>query len=223
MKLIYFILLIIIFITQETYPQSFNFDCGSVYIENSNNSVGNPFEGLLKPNRTDTINGSPLPTEAFFPVLVVFVQFKNEASDPRNSWLINSAPTYLSNLISTQKRTSGDWWNYYNETSEILSDHWIEISRGKLHVVSPYGSFSVVLSHEASYYAAFGNEQAELIINKEIWISLDSQGVTDWRPYDRWKKNSLGNFVFSDLGEGDGLVDMIYKVHKSRNTGGVSR
>ena len=221
-KYLYLVIILSILFKQETYSQSLDFDCGSVLNENANNSVSTPFEGLYKPNRTDTLYGSPLPEDAFLPVLIVFVQFKNEGDDPRHTWNSNSPPTYLSNLIATQKRTSGDWWNYYNESTEILSDQWMETSRGKLHVVSPSptgtGAFSIVLSKEASYYAAFGNQQAELIINSEIWRSLDSQGVTDWRPYDRWKKDSTG-FVYTPFGQGDGLVDMIFKVHKSRNNG----
>lgn len=67
-----------------------------------------------------------------------------------------------------------------------------------------------------------GAAAAQLEINKEIWLSLNSQGLTDWRYFDRWEYNqSTGYFEFKDLGEGDNIVDMIYKIHKSRNTGGL--
>jgi len=219
MKNLFFTILILgLLISENIYSQSY-FDCGTLPDENSNNSISSPFEGLYKPNRTDTLNGVALPEDAFFPVIVVFGQFKNEASDPRHTWDTNSAPIYLDSLISRTKKSSGNWWNFYDPGTEILSSHWIEISRGKLHVVSPQGAFSVVLSQEASYYAAFGLD-ADTVINAEIWQSLNSQGLTDWLEYDRWKKVG-SQFEFCALGEGDSLVDMIYKVHKSRNNGGL--
>ncbi len=51
-------------------------------------------------------------------------------------------------------------------------------------------------------------------------MNLNSQGVTDWRPYDRWKKVG-SQFYFTNAGQADSVVDMIFKVHKSRNTGGL--
>ncbi|GEM_PF-382851 len=197
-------------------------NCGHIPDTTSINFSTNPFQGYLKPNRTDTINGMSLPSNAFFPVLIVFVQFKNQANDPRNSWPMNLPPVYLDNMISITKKTTGDWWNYYNENTEIFSDHWMEISRGKLHIVSPSptgkGAFSVVLAFDASHYDSIGGYLAERTINAEIWDSLRAQGLIDWREYDKWKYDQNGNFTY----ERDSVVDMIYKIHKSRNSGGLS-
>ncbi|HRJ98903.1 MAG TPA: T9SS type A sorting domain-containing protein [Ignavibacteria bacterium] len=197
------------------------FDCGHVPDTASFNFSTNPFQGYLKPNRTDSINGVELVSDAFFPVLIVFVQFKNQANDPRDSWPMNLPPVYLDNMISIVKKTTGDWWNYYNENTEIFSDHWMEISRGKLHIVSPSptgkGAFSVVLAFDASHYDSIGGYLAERTINAEIWDSLRAQGLIDWREYDKWKYDQNGNFTY----ERDSVVDMIYKIHKSRNSGGL--
>ncbi|MBV6479908.1 MAG: hypothetical protein HGGPFJEG_02714 [Ignavibacteria bacterium] len=212
--------------TNFIFSQSNIFDCGFIS-QSSSGATGSIFGGLFKPNRTDSSGGSVLQADAYFPVLVVFVQFKNEASDPRNTWPQNSAPVYLNNIIAKDKDTIGDWWNFYDEQTQILSDHWAEISRGKFHVISPTESgvntaFSVILQYETSHYDSMGAAAAQLEINKEIWISLNSQGLTDWRAFDRWKYNqSTGYFEFKDLGEGDNIVDMIYKIHKSRNNGGL--
>jgi hypothetical protein len=198
MKKLFLTILIIGVFSSEKVTSQINFDCGTLPKTNVNNfSV--PFEGYYKPNRTDTLNGVALPEDAVLPVLVVFVQFKNEASDPRHTWDTNSAPIYLDSLFSQTKKTSGNWWNFYDPETEVISSHWMEISRGKLHVISPQGAFSVVLSQEASYYATFGTG-ADTVINEEIWKSLYSQGLRDWREYDRWSKDNYGNFHFAEPG-----------------------
>ena len=99
MKKLFLTILIIGVFSSEKVTSQINFDCGTLPKTNVNNfSV--PFEGYYKPNRTDTLNGVALPEDAVLPVLVVFVQFKNEASDPRHTWDTNSAPIYLDSLFS---------------------------------------------------------------------------------------------------------------------------
>ena len=229
MKKIIFLLSVILAIYSSSgFPQMqySDFDCQFVLDTNSA-ATGSSFRGSYKPNRTDSSGTSASPSDAYFPVLVVFVQFKNETSDPRNTWPQNSAPTYLNNMISKDKNTTGNWWDWYDPDTEILSSHWMEISRGVFHVISPTPSgvnsaFSVVLPYEASHYDSLGNPGGELAINEDIWKSIRAQGLTDWRKFDRWKFNFSDNlFYFTELGQGDGYVDMIYKIHKSRGTGGL--
>ncbi len=203
-----------------------DFDCH--FLSDTNVSTSNSFRGSVKPNRTDSSGNAIAPSESYFPVLVVFVQFKNEASDPRNSWPQNSAPAYLNNVIAKGKNTTGNWWNWYDPESEVFSSHWMEISRGVFHVISPVpdtlinGAFSVVLPYEASHYDSLGVPGGELKINEDIWKSISAQGLTDWRKFDRWKYDTTDSyFHFTDLGQGDGYVDMIYKIHKSRGSGGM--
>ncbi|MBP9192638.1 MAG: hypothetical protein KBF96_08820, partial [Ignavibacteria bacterium] len=216
-------ILILITISNDLLSQTmFEFDCSVSHSSGTNDSIDSPYGGRVKPNRTDLSGGQPAPADSYFPVLVVFIQFKNEPNDPRNTWPTNSAPTYTGNLIATQKNTVGDWWNWYDPQTEILSSHWAEISRGKFHVIGPRpsgsGAFAVNLSKTGQEYFEFYNydkTKTDSAIHREIWDSIKAQGLTDWRPYDRWRKN--GNlFYFTPLGEGDGYVDMIYQVFKTR-------
>ncbi|MEO6696065.1 MAG: T9SS type A sorting domain-containing protein [Ignavibacteria bacterium] len=196
------------------------FDCFSIDVSEAQISV--PFSGTLSPNRTDSSGTVGQPSEAFFPILVVFVQFKNEPSDQRNTWPQDSAPVYLNKMIAVQKNAVGDWWSWYSSETQILSSHWAEISRGKFHVISPRpsgnGGFSVILPKTAQEYFTFYNYskyRSDSAIHHDIWGSIRSQGLIDWRPYDRWEKEN-GVFYFRPIGEADGYVDMIYKVMKSR-------
>ena len=97
-----------------------------------------------------------MPGNAHFPVLIVFVQFPNDSTDPRGTWPMNSAPVYLDNLISREKKSTGNWWELYNPDTEMFSSHWIEVSRGRFHVISPVPdtldaeAFSVVLPKTAN-------------------------------------------------------------------------
>lgn len=226
MKKLIIFMLILITISNNIYSQVQNdqFDCQFFNPSNSNNAISTPYGGRVKPNRTDMSGGLPASEDAYFPVLVVFVQFKDEPSDPRGTWPRNSAPTYLNNMISKQKRTNGNWWEYYNPETEILSSQWAEISRGVFHVISPVpdtvsnGAFSVVLPKTAQEYFTFFNYnkyKSDSAIHCDIWASVTSQGLTDWRAFDRWKK--VGNlFYYTPIGQGDGKVDMIYKITKYR-------
>jgi hypothetical protein len=225
------IILFVIFgtiVSQQIHAQMqmSNFDCQ--LISNSNVATSSSFRGSVKPNRTDSSGNSVSPSDSHFPVLVVFVQFKNEPNDPRNTWPLDSAPVYLDNVIAKVKNVAGNWWDSYDPDTEILSSHWLEVSRGVFHVISPVdtlgeGAFSVVLPHEASHYDSLGVPGGELQINKDIWSSLWVQGLRDWRAFDRWSYNSAdGYYYYNDLGQGDGRVDMIYKIHKSRGQGGLA-
>ncbi len=220
------LILAISIVNSYSQMQYSDFDCH--YVSDTNVATSSVFRGSKKPNRTDSSGTALAPSTSYFPVLVVFVQFKNEASDPRNSWPQNSAPIYLGNVIAKEKNTTGNWWNWYDPDTEVLSSHWMEISRGVFHVISPVpdtvsnGAFSVVLPYEASHYDSLGVPGGELKINEDIWKSIRAQGLTDWRAFDRWKYNySDGFFYYTDLGQGDGYVDMIYKIHKSRGAGGM--
>ncbi|MBK9227164.1 MAG: hypothetical protein IPL67_08985 [Ignavibacteria bacterium] len=62
---------------------------------------------------------------------------------------------------------------------------------------------------------SFDKRRADSAIHADIWQRVKLQGLNDWRPFDRWKKVGT-QFQFSDIGQSDGIVDMIYKVMKSR-------
>lgn len=105
--------LILIFLSTDIFSQTINeqYNCQFFAPSGSNTAIAAPFGGRVKPNRTDRSGGQPAPADAYFPVLVVFVQFKNEPSDPRGSWPQDSSPTYLNKMISKQKRTAGNCGN----------------------------------------------------------------------------------------------------------------
>ncbi len=218
---IFIVFLILIFsISNNIIAQDpYGFHCQVFTNTYANNIISNPFEGWYKPIRTDSINGVALPSNAYFPILVVFVQFKDEPSDPRNTWPMNSAPIYLDSLIADEKNLSGNWWERYNPNTQAISSQWLEISRGRFHAISPEGAFSVVLPKTSQeYWNASGQNitKADSMVHNDIWSSLKQQGLTDWRYYDRWKKNNNGIFEYCELGFGDGYVDMIYKIMKSK-------
>ena len=210
----------------EIFSQSMGngFEC-SFISPGTQNSMMNPFQGNDKPNTTDWNGPNPSQPQAYFPVLVVFVQFANETTiDPFNSWPAGSAPVFLNSMIATQKNMgSSPWWEKYNPETQSLSSFWLEVSRGTFHVISPFsneyvnGAFSVVLQHDANYYSNFG-WLAEQEINKDIWIDLHRQGLVDWTPYDKWKYNVADGLFYN---ERDSIVDFIYKIHRSRGIGGM--
>ncbi|MEI7483159.1 MAG: T9SS type A sorting domain-containing protein [Ignavibacteriota bacterium] len=201
------VLFIVIFSSLNLYSQSKNFECG---FTPSSNLYG------VKPTRT---NFSSDPYEAF-PVLVVLVQFKDEDDLPRGGWPKNGEPTFLGNLIASIKNTNVNtpFWELYNPNTQMISSRWAEISRGAFHVISTQGAFSVVLPKTAKEYwyeANKNSDTCELAINRDIWASVIADGLTDWRDYDRYRFIGYNQFEYCEKGFGDGLVDMIYKIHKS--------
>ena len=231
MKKLKFLSIIFLFIfsflevsNAQVYP--YEFDCPDhTPHQGYNDTTDSPYAGLFKPTRSDE-DGSGQQPDGFFPVLVIFVQFPNDPSII--GWPAGQAPEYLSNVIATSKEpvVNGEWWNAYSEQTQLLSDQYKEISRGHLDIISTvpnpqgYGAYSVVLPNTpAQYWDDSGGDLsfAERLINEDIWESVKLQGLTDWRRYDRWKKVG-GQFYFTPLNFGDGYVDMIYKVHKTKGS-----
>jgi hypothetical protein len=166
------------------------------------------FGGYLKPERTDF---SGVPSDAYFPVLIIFVQFANDPGPDAGYWPKGSPPDYLNTVIAGSKKTSqnGDWWDTYSESTEILSDFWLEQSRGHFHVIGK--AYSLILEHEYQYYQNNGGIHK---INDDIYKTLYALGTIDWRMYDKWKVvNDVTGYHFSY--QPDGYVDMIYKVHRT--------
>jgi hypothetical protein len=194
------------------YAQSM--ECGFQPIQNLESYSGE-FRGLFKPIRTDLDGDEQAPSEAYFPVLIVFVQFLNDAD--YDWWRTNQEPQFLNSMISGWKKTNSQWWNAYDESNEPLSDYWMEITKGKLHVCGK--AYYVQLDSSATYYQAYDSITAERMINEEIWEKLNNpnNGI-DWKEYDYWKDSIVnGERKFFYLP--DGYIDCIYKIHKS--TGNV--
>jgi hypothetical protein len=174
-------------------------------------SYSTPFRGITKPNTTEWDGPNPSNSNAFYPILVVFVQFADDPEySPFGSWPKGYAPVYIDSMVAINKNTNSNtpWWEKYSPQTEMLSSMWMEISRGKFHAISPSGAFSVVLGNANEY----STEQA---LNHAIFVELNRQGLTDWRPYDKWTLNQNGLFY----NRGDSIVDCIYKIHRTRGRG----
>ncbi|RPI13513.1 MAG: T9SS C-terminal target domain-containing protein [Ignavibacteriae bacterium] len=165
------------------------------------------FSGVHKPERTEVTG---IPANAFFRVLIVFVQFQNDGGPEIDYWPIGKVPGYMDQVISLTKKypVNGNWWDTYSAGNEGLSDFWLEQSRGKFHVVGkPY---SVVLSHPWNYYV---NEGKLPGVMDDVYEKLNALNI-NWQDYDKWKYtgNLQNKFAF----ESDGYVDMIFVAFRSR-------
>ena len=165
------------------------------------------YSGFIKPSVTD-LNTPP---DAYFPVLIVFVQFANDPGLECSWWPKGSAPVFLNQMIASDKKypVNGNWWDTYSEESELLSDYWMEQSRGRYHVIGK--AVSVVLDY--NYYHYEGNEGYKKI-NDDIYAKLKTMGI-DWRQYDKWGTTFNVNQLSIQY-TSDGYVDMIYKIMRSR-------
>lgn len=163
--------------------------------------------GFIKPAVTDL---DPLHPEAYFPIMIIFVQFAGDIGQDAPWWHAGSPPEYMNQLLSPVKKypVGGNWWDTYSENSEQLSDYWMEQSHGRLNIIGK--AYSVILDHDYIYYQTHGGM---LKVNDDIYKKLNKMGI-DWREFDKWKVIQGPNgFIFTF--EPDGYVDMIYKIHRS--------
>ena len=81
--------------------------------------------GYMKPERTDY---EGVPFDAYFPVLIVSVQFLNDPGPDVGYWHKGQAPIFMDSLISNVKKypVDGYWWDCYSESKEPISDFWLE-------------------------------------------------------------------------------------------------
>lgn len=104
----------------------FGFECGFIDSSGLGNSLSfSNFNGLTKPVRTDLSGDTLSPSDAVFPVIIVFVQFKDDNNDWQ--WPTNQAPIYLDSLIAETKSYNSNWWDAYDEDKEPISDYWLEL------------------------------------------------------------------------------------------------
>ncbi|MCC6867171.1 MAG: hypothetical protein IT280_13535, partial [Ignavibacteria bacterium] len=164
--------------------------------------------GLYKP---ESISDYTTLQDAYFPVLIVYVQFTNDPGGDVEWWPSShdQPPTFMGDVIATAKSSNfgSNWWDAYNGNTATLSDYWMEVSRGKLHLVGQ--EVHVVLPHEVSYYNQYSDGKARVM--EDLFSTLASNQDINWSNYDKWAKVN-GTFVY---GEGDGFVDMMYIVAKS--------
>ncbi|MDD5362106.1 MAG: T9SS type A sorting domain-containing protein [Ignavibacteria bacterium] len=200
----------LILLSQRAEAQSpSEISCGSSLFQLSQLPV-NPVNGYYKPDRTDTINGNPLISAAYFPVLIVFVQFLDDASyDIWPNTCDTSGPIYRDSLIASIKNNNSNWWNAYDQSKETFSNYYLQLSLGRFHVLGK--AYSVRLNYDSSHYQYSGGV-AEM--NIEIWNKLSQRYSVDWSYFDKWSWNGT-NFEYAP----DNNIDFIYKIHKT--TSGV--
>jgi hypothetical protein len=217
LNLCFFCLIFFIILQNPVFSQySIDFTCGSntLLATPTIHSTTTLFEGYIKPNRTDTINGAFTSPLAYFPVLIVFVQFKDDAStDVWPNVSDTSGPTYKNTMIATEKSYNTNWWEAYNANTQTISDYFLQASRDKMHVIGD--AYSIVLDSNASYYRTIG----EAAMTNEIWKKLNRFYSIDWLKYDKWGWDDANNtFKYGN----DSIVDFIYKIHKTTGNGVLS-
>ena len=86
--------------------------------------VNTPFVGYSKPERTDYLQTS---YDAYFPVMIIFVQFANDPGPEASHWPKGGNPDYLNNIISQFKKypLGNNWWDTYSEATDYISDFWM--------------------------------------------------------------------------------------------------
>lgn len=174
-------------------------------INNQNNNRN--YSGYCKPERTDYPGVS---SEAYFPVLVIFVQFKDDMGPAVDYWPVGAPPEYLNRVIAPIKKynASGNWWDTYSSYNEGLSDYWMEQSRGKYHVIGK--AYSIVLDFNWQHYLGIGGVTR---VMDDVYEKLKTLNI-NWPDYDKWcySPDPEERFYYA----ADGYVDMIYMTFRSR-------
>jgi hypothetical protein len=199
------ILINLVFVYSNSYPQNFLLtDCQHIQAGDRYHITDNVTGGLFKPYNT-TQNGAP--DSASFRILLVFVQFADEPVDC-DYWPKGQAPKYMNELLAENKKTNGNYWERYNQNTEMLSAWYQEVSKGKMHVTGK--AYYIPLTYDANYYLSYSSDEEVRMrnMNNEIFDKLTQAGV-QWQDYDNWS-GSDGNFYY----RGDNYVDMIIKVHR---------
>lgn len=160
--------------------------------------------GQCKPESIERYTSDP---DAAFRVLIVYVQLQDDPNPNAGHWMKGQPPAYLGDLLATQKLTSSDWWNTYSETDARMSDYWMEISRGKFHVIGQ--EVHKILPHDNAWYVANGGSAKAM---DDLYDMLAVDPNIDWREYDEWSKSG-SNFIY---GSGDDYIDMIYFIFRSK-------
>lgn len=164
--------------------------------------------GLWKP---ESIIDYTSNEDAYFPVLIVYVQFLNDPGGDWQDcpWHVGQPPSFMGSVIATSKARGygANWWDAYNENTQTLSDYWMEVSQGKLHVVGQ--EVSVILPHDVNWYE--GQPKCVEQTMEDLYLSLQNNPNINWSNYDKWSKS--GNTFHYN--QPDGYVDMMYIVARS--------
>lgn len=207
MKNLLFLIIILGLLTNYAYSQEYDMMNGLSCEEPTPTDVPLSVGGSYKPEKTIGYTGTST-NVGEFRILVIFVQFDKDDSDPGNeSWPAGEAPAYMDDILASTRSTNygSSWWNAYNSEEETWSDYFMEVSRGKFHVTGK--AYNIILDNDFEYYQTNGQQTA---INNEIYNKVQAiQGFT-WNDYDKWDPIT-NSYQYA----ADDYIDMIYIVHRT--------
>jgi len=197
--LVFLVVILFFSVCKQSFSQDCPLDSINPVIAPSQNGVG----GFYKPHRTDISNGNPAPSQATFNIIIVFAQFPDE-SIQSSDWPIDSIPKYMNSLLAPSKNSSGNYWDRYSSTNEILSDYYQELSGGKFHVTGITRHY--IYNDIRSKYTGVAE------MNNEIYGKLAADPNIIWTDFDRWTPlGGDGNYEYAR----DGAVDMVVIVRRT--------
>lgn len=182
-------------------------DCGTTVLSTS--PVLTEIGGYLKPERTDLTNGIPSLPSATFKMLFVFVQFQGEGVQGFTEWPVGGAPTYINSLLAVDKVTTGNYWDRYNSQTQLLSDYYMEVSRGTLDVTG--------ITRNIIMESALSDYTYTTMLN-EIYSKLAADQTINWYLLDQWRKNQTTGLFENET---DNYIDMIGLFFRTVTTQGI--
>jgi hypothetical protein len=191
-------IIIMLLIAYPLFSQSqYDFNCNTSPVQLPPTPMG---MGLTKPMKTLPAN-DPL---KYFRVLMLFVEFQNDNSDPTAYWQPNSLPPYSDQLFAPQKQLGITAYEQYK-----ISDYFNKVSRDQFDMIGDV--YHVILPHDYNYYYnGPGFNEAQL----DVFRTLDSDPNFPWDRFDRWQWNDLTQQYEQAP---DGNIDMIYVQYRHVN------
>lgn len=164
------------------YAQEEAFECDSAFIE--------PYKGV------DQRGGRYLTETGVLKILVIFVQFVDDVSNPNSQvWPIGQPPAYMNDVVDSnliEQSTNGN-----------LSHYFRTMSLDNLQIIGD--SYFVITDLPKQWYLTNGYRFGK--INKDMLTKLDPQ--IDYSIYDNW---TFGNYLH--LNQPDTIVDLIIMIHR---------
>lgn len=130
------------------------------------------------------VGGVYLPSVGTIRILVVFVEFRGDETDPTNpQWPSNSSPLFLNSVIDANA-------NQYSTDPNNLTYFFRQMSH-ELYLVVGNAVYVQTPDSLAKYVREFRDRR---YVNQQVLTYLDTQ--MDFAPYDNWKRT--GNYTFQN-------------------------
>jgi len=195
--LVSFFLVLVIFTQNSVTQWTYNLKCGMTdTLELPGNSLFGT--GMTKPMSTLPLSD----TSAYFRVLLVYVEFKDDDEGDDTYWQNGHPPIYANKLFAPVKTLGITAYSEY-----YLSNYFNKISNDQFDMIGDVKH--ITLNKEYSEYSGSGNcyNNAMIDVLRTLDTSSNLDYRADWRRYDQWKWNgTTQEFQKSQ----DSIVDMIY-------------